>query len=158
MDVELRRLRSRRPEVSGTVLAGTDGLLIASDLAETAATHLAALTAASFGLGQRVAQAVGQGEFREHVVRTTAGQVVIYPAGEHALLALVAGAEADPEPLHEDARAVAVRVGRVFDAYRTGYAEPLPPIVPGPLTARTPMATLPGHLRRTVPTWRRPPI
>ncbi|WDZ84750.1 roadblock/LC7 domain-containing protein [Micromonospora cathayae] len=158
MDAELRRLRSRRPEVSGTVLAGTDGLLIASDLAETAAAHLAALAAASFGLGQRVAQAVEQGEFREHVVRTTAGHVVIYPAGGHALLALVAGAGTDPETLHDDARAVAVRVGRVFDAHRTGYTEPLPPVVPGPLTTRTPMATIPGHLRRTVPAWRRPPI
>ncbi|MEK8109696.1 roadblock/LC7 domain-containing protein [Micromonospora sp. M12] len=46
---ELRRLRQRRPEVAGTVLAGTDGMLISSDLPSTDATHLAALAAASFG-------------------------------------------------------------------------------------------------------------
>ncbi|BCL13326.1 roadblock/LC7 domain-containing protein [Micromonospora sagamiensis] len=148
MDAELRRLRSNRPEVCGTVLAGTDGLLIASDLPATEAAHLAALAAASFGLGQRVAQAATRGEFREHVVRTTDGQVVIYPAGEHALLTLVAGPDADPEALHEEARAVARRTGGVFDAHRRGYDEPQPPITPGRLTVRTPMATIPTHLRR----------
>lgn len=159
MDTELRRLRERRPEVSGTVLAGTDGLLIASDLPETEAAHLAALAAASFGLGQRVAQAVEQGDFREHVVRTTAGHVVIYPAGRHALLTLVAGAGADPESLHEEARAVARRTGGVFDAHRTGVGSTPLPNTYGPLAVRTPMATIPTHQRRTTPGgWRRPPI
>ena len=145
MDAELRRLRSRRPEVCGMVLAGTDGLLIASDLPATEAAHLAALAAASFGLGQRVAQAATRGEFREHVVRTTEGHVVIYPAGQHALLALVAGRDTDPESLHEEARAVARRTGGVFDTHRRGYDEPQPVITPGPLTVRTPMATIQGR-------------
>lgn len=159
MDTELRRLRARRPEVSGTVLAGTDGLLIASDLPETEAAHLAALSAASFGLGQRVAQAVEQGDFREHVVRTTAGHVVIYPAGRHALLTLVAGPGADPEELHEEARAVARRAGGVFDAHRTGVGNTPLPNTYGPLAVRTPMATIPTHQRRAAPGgWRRPPI
>lgn len=158
MNAELRRLRARRPEVSGTVLAGTDGLLIASDLGETAAVHLAALAAASFGLGQQVALAVDQGEFREHVVRTTTGQVVVYPAGAHALLALVALAGTEPETLHHEARAVAGRVGGLFDARRADYVDPVPPVSCGPLVARTPLATLPAHLRRSVPVWHRPPL
>jgi predicted regulator of Ras-like GTPase activity (Roadblock/LC7/MglB family) len=73
MGTELRGLRRRRPEVAGTVLAGTDGLLISSDLPATDATHLAALAAASFGLGHRVADTVRHGEFRESVLRTSAG-------------------------------------------------------------------------------------
>jgi predicted regulator of Ras-like GTPase activity (Roadblock/LC7/MglB family) len=161
MDAELSRLRSRRPEVCGAVLAGTDGLLIASDLPATEAAHLAALAAASFGLGQRFAQAATRGEFREHVVRTTDGQVVIYPAGRHALLTLVAGPDADPEALREEARAVARRTGGVFDAHRRGYDEPQPPIVTGPLAVRTPMATIPTNpLRRhtTHDRWHRPLI
>ncbi|XTZ18552.1 roadblock/LC7 domain-containing protein [Micromonospora echinospora] len=160
MDAELRRLRSHRPEVCGAVLAGTDGLLIASDLPATEAAHLAALAAASFGLGQRVAQAATRGEFREHVVHTTDGKVVIYPAGRHALLTLVAGPDADPEALHEAARAVARRTGGFFDAHRRGYDEPQPPITPGPLAVRTPLATIPTHLRRSAAPggWQRPLI
>ncbi|WBB79714.1 roadblock/LC7 domain-containing protein [Micromonospora sp. WMMD882] len=157
IDAELRLLRAGRPEVSGVVLAGTDGLLVASDLTEPAATHLAALAAASFGLGQRFALAVEQGEFREQVVRTTAGHVVVHPAGGHALLVLVVGAQADPGALREPARAAAGRVGEIVDAHRVGYAVPTP-VVPRPLVTRTPMATVPRHLLRAAPAWRRPPV
>ncbi|MCM0679174.1 roadblock/LC7 domain-containing protein, partial [Micromonospora phytophila] len=118
MGTELRGLRRRRPEVAGTVLAGTDGLLISSDLPATDATHLAALAAASFGLGHRVADTVRQGEFRESVVHTAAGAVVTYPAGRNALLKLVADGAADLAALHDDARAVARRTGSVLDTRR----------------------------------------
>jgi uncharacterized protein len=156
---DLRRLRGQRPEVSGAVLAGTDGLLIASDLPVTVATHLAALAAASFGLGQRFADALDQGVFREHVVRATAGCVVTYPAGRHALLTLVTGTTADLDGLHEEARGVARRAGAVFDAYRRGVCATPVPEVRGPLAVRTPMATLPEQLRTVrAGSWRRPPI
>ncbi|MFC4022076.1 roadblock/LC7 domain-containing protein [Micromonospora sp. GCM10011542] len=157
---ELRGLRQRRPEVSGTVLAGTDGLLISSDLPATDATHLAALAAASFGLGSRVADTVRQGEFRESVVRTSAGCVVTYPAGRNALLTLVTvTVAADLEPLHEEARAVAHRAGSMLDIRAHGIGGTPVPDAHAPLAVRTPMATLPTQLRRsTRTTWRRPPI
>ncbi|MEU8181517.1 roadblock/LC7 domain-containing protein [Micromonospora sp. NPDC049044] len=161
LGTELRGLRRRRPEVAGTVLAGTDGLLISSDLPSTDATHLAALAAASFGLGHRVADTVRRGEFRESVVCTTAGCVVTYPAGRTALLTLVtASAVEDLEPLHEEARAVARRTGSVVDTRTTGGGgASAVPDGHAPLAVRTPMATLPTQLRRaTRPTWRRPPI
>ncbi|MFI6272622.1 roadblock/LC7 domain-containing protein [Micromonospora zamorensis] len=157
---ELRGLRRRRPEIAGTVLAGTDGLLISSDLPNTDATHLAALAAASFGLGHRVADTVQCGEFRESVVCTTAGCVVTYPAGRTALLTLVTVSPAeDLEALHEEARVVARRAGSVLD--RRGGAVGATSIqdAHGPLAVRTPMATLPAQLRHSSrPTWRRPPI
>ncbi|SCE98085.1 hypothetical protein GA0070607_3938 [Micromonospora coriariae] len=157
---ELRGLRRRRPEVAGTVLAGTDGLLISSDLPSTDATHLAALAAASFGLGNRVADTARRGEFRESVVRTTAGCVVTYPAGRTALLTLVTVTSAgDLEALHEEARAVARRAGSVLDNRDAGAPASAVPDAHAPLAVRTPMATLPAQLRRSArPTWRRPPI
>ncbi|MGC4750522.1 roadblock/LC7 domain-containing protein [Micromonospora sp. DT201] len=158
---ELRGLRRRRPEVAGAVLAGTDGLLISSDLPSTDATHLAALAAASFGLGNRVADTVRRGEFRESVVSTTAGCVVTYPAGRTALLTLVTVSAADDlEALHEEARAVARRAGSVLDNTRGGgIGATSVPDAHAPLAVRTPMATLPTQLRRPArPTWRRPPI
>lgn len=159
MDAELRRLRERCPEVSGTVLAGTDGLLIASNLPTTDATHLAALAAASFGLGHRVAYALDHGEFREHVVRAATGCVVTYPAGRHALLTLVTGPASDLEELHGEARVVARRAGIVFDAHRTGVSAVSAPDAHAPLAVRTPMAALSTQLLRSAPVrWRRPPI
>ncbi|MEU7803897.1 roadblock/LC7 domain-containing protein [Micromonospora arborensis] len=158
---ELRGLRRRRPEVAGAVLAGTDGLLISSDLPSTDATHLAALAAASFGLGNRVADTVQRGEFRESVVCTTAGCVVTYPAGRTALLTLVTvSAAADLEALHEEARAVARRAGSVLDTRGGGgIGATAIPDAHAPLAVRTPMATLPTQLHRPArPTWRRPPI
>ncbi|MCX5067004.1 roadblock/LC7 domain-containing protein [Micromonospora lupini] len=157
---ELLGLRRRRPEVAGAVLAGTDGLLISSDLPSTDATHLAALAAASYGLGHRVADTVRRGEFRESVVRTTDGCVVTYPAGRSALLTLVtASAAEDLEGLHEEARAVAHRAGRVLDTRGGGIGATAVPDAHAPLAVRTPMATLPAQLRRSArPTWRRPPI
>ncbi|MET7670077.1 roadblock/LC7 domain-containing protein [Micromonospora luteifusca] len=157
---ELRGLRRRRPEVAGAVLAGTDGLLISSDLPSTDATHLAALAAASFGLGHRVADTARRGEFRESVVCTTAGCVVTYPAGRTALLTLVTvSAAEDLEALHEEARAVARRAGSVLDTRGGGIGATSVPDAHAPLAVRTPMATLPTQLHRpTRPTWRRPPI
>ncbi|MDT0529730.1 roadblock/LC7 domain-containing protein [Micromonospora sp. DSM 115977] len=155
MGTELSELRRRRPEVAGTVLAGTDGLLISSDLPTTDATHLAALAAASFGLGHRVADTVRHGEFRESVVRTSTGAVVTYPAGRNALLTLVADASADLDELHADARAVARRTGSVLDTSRLIGAATVPE-AHARLSARTSGGRLP---RRVTPhTWRRPPV
>ncbi|MBQ1075570.1 roadblock/LC7 domain-containing protein [Micromonospora sp. C31] len=155
MGTELSGLRLRRPEVAGTVLAGTDGLLISSDLPATDATHLAALAAASFGLGHRVADTVRHGEFRESVVRTSAGAVVTYPAGRNALLTLVADASADLEELHADARAVARRTGSVLDTSRRVGVAPVRE-AHAALAARTSGGRLPRRVSSHA--WRRPPI
>ncbi|KIR60617.1 hypothetical protein TK50_22160 [Micromonospora haikouensis] len=160
LETELRGLRQRRPEVAGGVLAGTDGLLISSDLPTTDATHLAALAAASFGLGHRVADTVRHGEFQESVVFTARGCVVTYPAGRHALLTLVTGARTDLETLHREAREVAARTGSAFDQERSAPVSMPAPDPHAPLAMRTPMATLPGRTPNAsrATGWRRPPI
>ncbi|MEH0936936.1 roadblock/LC7 domain-containing protein [Micromonospora psammae] len=157
MDTELRGLRRRRPEVAGTVLAGRDGVLISSDLPTTDATHLAALAAVGFGLGSRVADAVRRGDLRESVVHTSTGCVVTYPAGRHALLTLVAGADADLETLHEEARAVAERAGSAFDAQRTGATASRLPRLHAALTAGAPAPGLTRRRPGTTTGWRRTP-
>ncbi|TDC47757.1 hypothetical protein E1258_28360 [Micromonospora sp. KC207] len=160
LGTELRGLRQRRPEVAGGVLAGTDGLLISSDLPATDATHLAALAAASFGLGHRVADTVRHGAFQESVVFTSRGCVVTYPAGRHALLTLVTGADTDLETLHREAREVAERTGAVFDQQRSAPSSMAALDPHAPLATRTPMATLPARAPNAprATGWRRPPI
>ncbi|MFD0821543.1 roadblock/LC7 domain-containing protein, partial [Micromonospora zhanjiangensis] len=150
MQGELHRLRRHRPEVSGAVLAGVDGLLVASDLPGFEPDHVAALAAASAGLGQRFTTTLGHGPLREYVVRGTGGCVVTYPAGRQALLSLVTVVDAELTLLHDEARAVARRLGEFVDSLW-----PQPPLVESPpradpqapLAARTPMSTLPGTYR-----------
>lgn len=161
--LELHRLRQRRPELTGALLASRDGLLVASDLPATQAHHLAALAAASTGLGHRFADALHQGPLQEYVVRSAAGCVVTYPAGQYALLAVVTDQTADLDALRGDAYAVARWTGGIFDTHRAATGSPTPP--PGsadpfaPLATRTPMATLPVQTRRQeAAPWRRPPI
>ncbi|MEV4483560.1 roadblock/LC7 domain-containing protein [Micromonospora coxensis] len=155
-ETELRGLRRRRPEVTGTVLAGRDGLLISSDLPATDATHLAALAAVSYGVGHQVADTVRGGSFRESVVHTSTGCVITYPAGRHALLTLVTEAGTDLEGLHEEARAVAERAGAAVDSQRVG-ATPVPE-VHAVLTTRTPVGTLARRRPGATTDWGRSPF
>jgi predicted regulator of Ras-like GTPase activity (Roadblock/LC7/MglB family) len=150
---ELHRLRRRRPDVSGSLLAGRDGLLVASDLPQGDAHSVAALAAAGLGLSNRFAETTGYGALREYVVRAGAGTVVIYPAGRHALLTVVGTPDVDVDRLYPEARPVAQRLGALFDAGGSQAAElladPYSPLADphAPLAVRTPMATLPGRAR-----------
>ncbi|MBO4209721.1 roadblock/LC7 domain-containing protein, partial [Micromonospora echinofusca] len=141
--LELHRFRQRRPELTGVLLASRDGLLVASDLPTTEAAHVAALAAASAGLGHRFAETLWQGPMREYVVRAATGCVVTYPAGRYALLTLLTPAATDLDLLRAEAYAVAERAGAVFDARWADdhHDRPLRRVDPGaPLATRTPMA------------------
>jgi predicted regulator of Ras-like GTPase activity (Roadblock/LC7/MglB family) len=153
---ELHRLRLRIPEVSGTVLAGTDGLLIASDLSGIDPHHLAALAAASQGLNYRFAQTMGHGALRESVVRSAGGTVLAYPAGHWALLTVLATPDVEVHLVNPEAQMVAHRLGLLWNSLRrmnrAGESVPTSPAQPpadpyAPLAVRTPMATLPAGLR-----------
>jgi predicted regulator of Ras-like GTPase activity (Roadblock/LC7/MglB family) len=148
MLAELHRLRWRRPDLLGAVLAGLDGMLIASDLPGIDGHHVAALAATSLGIGQRFTQTLRQGTVSEYVIQAASGCIVSYPAGRHALLTVVAGAGTNLDPLHAEARAVADRLGSLFNDYWRPAADPSADLDPdAPLTLRTPMATLPGSAR-----------
>ncbi|MFK3983938.1 roadblock/LC7 domain-containing protein [Micromonospora sp. NPDC050397] len=145
---ELYRLRRRLPDLSGAVLGGVDGLLVASDLTDGDPHHLAALSAATLGLGHRFAQSAGHGALHESVVRSAGGCVITYPAGAWGLLTLVTYPDSDVEGIHPEARATAHRLGTMVDSLRlavtmasTSAADPH-----APLDVRTPMATLPADL------------
>lgn len=116
---ELRDLRSRLSDVEGSIVATTDGMVVAHDLG-TAATYgvepsgVAALAAVNLGLGQRIADTASHGDLLETVIRGTFGQVVTYAAGERALLTVLVRATAEPSGLHEHARGVADRVAALL--------------------------------------------
>lgn len=120
---ELHLLRGRMSGIEGSVVATTDGLVVAHDLgaAETygiEASGVAALAAVNLGLSQRIADTASHGELLETVIRGTFGQVVTYAAGDRALLTVLVRSSAELAPLHEHARASAKRVaGLLADAW-----------------------------------------
>lgn len=125
---ELHGLRDQMDRIEGSVVATSDGLVIAHDLGSSETygvepSGVAALAAVSLGLSQRITDTASHGELLELVVRGRLGQVATYAAGERALLTvLVRGSDA-PSGLHERAQRVAARVAELLaDAWQDDAA------------------------------------
>jgi len=104
---ELKALRERVPQLTGALVASSDGLLIAHDLPENIEPNgMAALSASQLALSYRLATTAHGGGFHEVVVRGTEGHVVVYAAGWTSLTVL-AGPDANVGRLHLESRPVA---------------------------------------------------
>jgi uncharacterized protein len=147
---ELDRLRGRMPELSGSVLATTDGLVVAHDAHDIEPDSLAALAAAHLALARRFAHAVDHGDLREAVVECDRGYISSYAAGSNALLTVVTSGDANLAMVHLEAR----RTVRRLISLLTVELPQIRPEIPmqagpqAPLARRTPMATLPNSVRR----------
>ena len=78
---ELRGLRARLAHVEGSVVATTEGMVIAHDLgaSETYGVEpegVAALSAVNLGLSQRIVDTASHGDLQETIIRGAFGQVV----------------------------------------------------------------------------------
>jgi predicted regulator of Ras-like GTPase activity (Roadblock/LC7/MglB family) len=105
---ELRGLRARVPQLTGSLVASADGLLIAHDLAvDVEPTGMAAVTATGLSLAHRIAQTAHGGAFHEVVIRGVDGYVVIYAAGPTASLTVLAEPTVNVGRLHLESRPVA---------------------------------------------------
>jgi uncharacterized protein len=149
---ELDRLRGRMPELSGSVLATTDGLVVAHDAHDIEPDSLAALAAAHLALARRFAHAVNHGDLREAVVECDRGYITTYTAGPNALLTLVTSGDANLAMVHLEARRCVRRLVKIL-ALETlqPHLRPGIPTQAGPTTPlarRTPMATLSNNVRR----------
>ena len=147
---ELGNLRVRLPEVSGSVLATADGMVLAHDAHGIEPDSLAALAAAHLALARRFAHAVNHGELRESVVECDGGYITSYTAGPHALLTLVTTGSANLAMVHLEARRTVRRIVPMLAVEPTPPARPEIPMQAGPATPlarRTPMATLPSSIR-----------
>jgi uncharacterized protein len=113
---ELRRLRTRVPQLTGALAASVDGLVIAQDTPGVEPEGMAALTAAALGVAVRLADATGQGEFRELLVRGADGYVATYAAGRTAVLTLLAEDRINVGRLHLEGRRAGARIGELIDA------------------------------------------
>ncbi|MEU3897439.1 roadblock/LC7 domain-containing protein [Streptomyces sp. NPDC045251] len=143
---ELHRLRNRVPQLTGSLAATVDGLVLAHDAPETEPEGLAALTAAALGVAQRMAEATARGDFRELLLRGADGYVATYAAGPAAVLTLLADGRVNVGRLHLEGRRSGARIGELVadrigqDRARTAPAER---VVPAAAGTDRPIGTLP---------------
>jgi predicted regulator of Ras-like GTPase activity (Roadblock/LC7/MglB family) len=149
---ELARLRQRLPELSGTVLATTDGMVVAHDAHDLEPETLAAMSAAHLGLARRFAVAVEHGELQETVVTCAGGYITTYAAGDDALLTVVTTRRANLARVNLEARRTLERLNDTLPvATPPPVPQQRPPAADGPvaLARRRPMASLPHDARQT---------
>jgi predicted regulator of Ras-like GTPase activity (Roadblock/LC7/MglB family) len=107
---ELKALRDRVPQLTGTLVASSDGLLIAHDLpSHIEPSGIAALAASQLALSHRLAATAHDGGFHDVVVHGTGGYVVVY-AASWASLTVLAGPEVNVGRLHLESRPAARRI------------------------------------------------
>ncbi len=111
---ELKSLRERVMGVSESVIATTDGLLVAADAATVHPESAAALTAAMLGLGKRTAAELGIGGLRDVVTRCGGGYVVVLAIGEQALLMVLGDEGLDIAALHRESPAAINRLAELL--------------------------------------------
>jgi predicted regulator of Ras-like GTPase activity (Roadblock/LC7/MglB family) len=110
----IRQLRQAVPEITGVMVASTDGLSLASDLPEAEAARTAAMAATALGLGKRIAQTSNLGGLEEVVVRGQSGYMVVYSAGDKGVLAVAAPAGANLGLIRLEAQGAAQRIAQVL--------------------------------------------
>ncbi|NDZ72251.1 hypothetical protein G3I36_14490 [Streptomyces sp. SID10362] len=113
---ELHRLRNRVPQLTGSLAATVDGLVLAHDAPGTEPEGLAALTAAALGVAHRMAEATARGGFRELLLRGADGYVATYAAGPSAVLTLLADGRVNVGRLHLEGRRSGARIGELVAA------------------------------------------
>ena len=123
--MEIRTLRSRLAELSGSLVSTRDGLLVAHDLPTAIEpTGMAALTASELALSHRIALTSHEGAFHEVVICSGGGYVVIYSAGPYACLTVLTGPDVNVGRLHLESRPVARRVADHLAAASGGPQRP----------------------------------
>jgi predicted regulator of Ras-like GTPase activity (Roadblock/LC7/MglB family) len=110
---ELRKLRSEINGVDGSVVATSDGLLVAEDLPGLEPTKVSAVIATAIGLARQAVQLTGRGQLTEAIVRGSAGNLAVFAIGHGAVLAVLGRKDLNIGMLHFQTRAA---VGRIEEA------------------------------------------
>ncbi len=110
----IAELRRRAHDVSGVMVASSDGLPLAHDLPPEHHLQTAAMAATVVGLSRRIVETFEHGGFEEAVVRGRDGYLVVYSAGPRAVLAVLASGHANLGLLHHAARRAAAHVSELL--------------------------------------------
>lgn len=107
-------LRRSIPELHGVMIASTDGLSIAHDFAEAEAERVAAMAATALGLGQRITERTSLGGLQEAVIRGDRGYLVVYAAGDSAVLVMTGPTSSNLGLMRIEARAASAEICEVL--------------------------------------------
>ncbi|WAZ22201.1 roadblock/LC7 domain-containing protein [Streptomyces cinnabarinus] len=147
---ELHRLRARIPQLTGSLAASVDGLVVAEDAPDVEPEGVAALTAAALGVAVRLSDVTGRGELRELLVRGRDGYVATYAAGHAAVLTLLAQDDVSVGRLHLEGRRAAARIGELVDETADETKSRAPARTPA-TRAKAPRRTASAQPRATEP-------
>ncbi|NEB05495.1 roadblock/LC7 domain-containing protein [Streptomyces sp. SID13726] len=112
----LASLRDRVMGVSESVLSTADGLLVVADVDSVHPESVAALAAATLGVGRRMADQAGAGALREVVVRGGSGHVVVTAVGDRALLTVMGDEGLDLAAFQRESPAAVEELSKVLAA------------------------------------------
>jgi hypothetical protein len=107
---ELQLIKTTVAGVRGSLVATSDGLVVAYDVPDLEPTQIAALAAATLSLASRATLATGLGSFREAVARGSDGYLAVYAAGISAIVAVIGTSNLNLGMLHYQARDIIDRV------------------------------------------------
>jgi predicted regulator of Ras-like GTPase activity (Roadblock/LC7/MglB family) len=122
---ELRALRGNLPGVHGSLVATSDGLLIAHDLHDVEPTKVAAIVATTLGLAGQAMAATGRGHLREAIAKGAGGCLAVYAAGRTAVIAVIGDGDLNIAMLHYEMRGTIERVS-AYSAEFASWASPRP--------------------------------
>jgi len=107
---ELRSLRDSVVGVHGSMVATTDGLLVAHDILDMEPTRIAAIVSTTLSLASQATQTTGRGQFREAVARGSSGYLAVYAAGRNAVVAVIGADDLNIGMLHYEMRDTIKRI------------------------------------------------
>ncbi|QSR85932.1 roadblock/LC7 domain-containing protein [Candidatus Methylacidiphilum infernorum] len=114
LNMVLGSLRSAVPEINAALIATTDGLPVAHSLSSGDPNRLSAMAATALGLGKRICETYGGGEFRENTVSGSEGQMFIYSAGGKAVLGVITKTGGNVGLIHLEAREAANKIAMIL--------------------------------------------
>lgn len=114
LDQVIASMRRAIPELHGMMIASVDGLAIAHDFSEGDADRVAAMAATALGLGTRITERTNLGQLAESVIRGDRGYLVVYSAGDEAVLVLSGPINSNLGLMRIEARLASVEIKRIL--------------------------------------------
>lgn len=116
---EMRGLREQVPGVTGTLVAASDGLVVAADIdddtdSDVDADYLAAVAAANLGIARQVVGVTRQGTFGQAITHASRGHVAVYAVGTVALLVVLGDEGLDVGMLQEQSQPTLGRIHNIL--------------------------------------------
>jgi uncharacterized protein len=108
--MELQQIKAQVAGVRGSLVATSDGLVVAHDIPDVEPTQIAALAAATLAVARRATLATECGTFREAVAHGSDGYLAVYAAGDNAIVAVIGTSSLNVGMLQYRAREIIERI------------------------------------------------